>query len=159
MKNNSPQDIQYLSKEKYDELSSELETLKSVERKEVSHELEYAKSLGDLKENAEYHQALERQGKIEGRIAALEAILKNAQIIKSRHTTSVEAGSVVVIQKVGFHDKQRFEIVGSAEADISKGKLSLNSPIGKAMRGKKKDDIFEVEIGKGKTKYKILKLE
>ena len=150
---------EYLSKEKFDELNLELERLRTVERKEIAKSLEFAKSLGDLSENAEYQEARESQARLEERIAKIKIILKHAVIIKSHHSSVVELGSTVVIQKEGSNEKKRFQIVGTEEADLSGTKVSHQSPIGGALLGKEKGDTAHVKTAKGEVKYHILEIE
>jgi transcription elongation factor GreA len=109
--------MEYLTLEKKTELETELQQLKSVRRKEIADALEYAKSLGDLSENAEYHQAREDQANCEERIAHLEQVLKNAVIADKHHAGFVEVGTTVVVVKKGEKDERQFTIVGSEEAD------------------------------------------
>lgn len=148
----------YLSQEKFEELTEELAHLKNTRRKEVAEELEYARSLGDLSENAEYHQARETQGKIESRIFQLENLLKNVEIVKQHHADSVEVGATVTVKKKGG-DERTFQIVGGEEADTAEGKISLDSPLGKAMLGKKKKETFTFDSPSGKKiEYTIVKI-
>lgn len=150
---------EYLTKEKYDELKKELAFLKTVRRKEIAEHLEYAKSLGDLSENAEYHEAREEQANIENRIAALEALLQSAAIVELHHTEEVTVGSTVVLQKEGAREPFRYQIVGSSEADAAQGRLSLNSPLGQAMSGRKKGESFVVKAPGGEMRYTITDIE
>lgn len=151
---------EYLTKEKYEALEVELKELKTVKRKEVAEQLQYAKGMGDLSENAEYHEARDQQAKIEYRIAQIENILKNAEIIEHKTSSGViEIGSEVVLQKKGEKDKQTFTLVGSEEADMSAGKLSIQSPMGMSLVGKKKGETFEFKTPKGKTEYKIVNVK
>ena len=149
----------YLTKAKYDELSKELSELKTVRRQEVARALEYERSLGDLSENAEYHQAREEQAMVEDRIASLEATIKTAEIVKEKpHGDSVAMGSVIVVSKQGG-ENQRFSIVGSDEADMAAGKISNTSPLGIALMGKKKGDEAKVKTPKGNSVFKIVSIE
>lgn len=148
----------YLTKAKYDELAKELSTLKTKRRQEVAAALEYARSLGDLSENAEYHQAREEQAMVEDRIVSLEVMLKDAEIVKEKHGDSATLGSVIVVSKQGA-DNQKFTIVGSDEADMLAGKISNTSPLGVALMGKKKGDEVKVKTPKGDTKFKIVSIE
>ena len=150
---------EYLTKEKFAELEKELELLKTVKRKEVAADLEYAKSLGDLSENAEYHEARDLQANIEDRIAKLENLLKSAVIVNTHHTESVTVGSTVIVQKEGTKDNNKYKIVGGEEADFVHGKLSIASPLGDAMIGKRKGDMFMVLTPKGKVNYKLVDIE
>lgn len=150
---------EYLTKEKIKELALELENLKTVKRQEIAEALEYAKSLGDLKENSEYHQAREDQANTEERIQKLETILANAEVLKVKHTDTVQLGSIVVIKKKGEKDKKEYQIVGSEEADSLAGKISKESPLGQAMLGKKKKEIFDFETPAGKMHYEIVDIK
>ncbi len=145
---------EYLSQEKYDALLKELEQLKTVDRREVAAQLEFAKSLGDLSENAEYHEARDRQADIEDRIAKLEEILKHAEIIGGGSHSQVEIGSKVTVKKSGGKEEE-FALVGSEEADITAGKISYQSPLGSALMGKKKGDTVVVSTPKGDVNYTI----
>lgn len=147
--------MEYLTLEKKTELENELNILKSVRRKEVADALLYAKSLGDLSENAEYQQAREDQANCEERIAHLEAILKNA-VIMDKHTAHVvEVGTTVTVLKKGAKEEQVFTLVGSEEADSFLGKISNESPLGKALLGQKKGDVITVAAPKGDIVYTI----
>jgi transcription elongation factor GreA len=150
---------EYLTKEKFTELSKELEELKTVRRKEVAEGLEYAKSLGDLSENAEYHEARENQANIEDRIAKLEVMLKSAVIMNLHHSEVIGIGSVVNLKKEKENTSHTYKIVGSEEADLSQGKLSIHSPLGESMIGKKKGDTVMVTTPKGTVHYKVVSLE
>jgi transcription elongation factor GreA len=150
---------QYLTKQKYEELQQELHTLIHTKRKEVAEQLEYAKSNGDLSENAEYHEARDNQAKIEARISQIEELLKHAEILKHKSGDVVEAGSTVEIQKTGEKEKKKYTLVGSEEADMLAGKLSYDSPLGTALLGKKKGDSVKVDTPKGTVEYKIISVE
>lgn len=152
-------DKEYLSPEKFEELKNELHHLKTVRRKEIAESLEYARSLGDLSENAEYQEARELQAAIEERIGKLENVLANADIVSHKKSDTVSLGSKVIIQKVGEKDKHNYEIVGSEEADMIKRKISYMSPLGEAMMNKKKGDEFAFETPNGKQKYKVIDVE
>ena len=150
---------QYLTQEKYDSLVKELNRLETVDRKEVVERLEYARSLGDLSENAEYHDARNAQGEIECRIQEIQHILKYAEIIKHKKVDQVGVGSIVIVEKAGSNDKTEYTIVGSEDADANLNKISHSSPLGNAMMGKKKNDEFLLKIPKGTVKYKIISIE
>lgn len=148
--------MEYLTPEKKQELELELTTLKTVRRKEIADALEYAKSLGDLSENAEYHQAREDQANCEDRIAHIEQILKNAVITSGTHKANViEVGSTVTVQKKGDKEEKTFVLVGSEEADVTEGKISNESPLGKSLIGKGKGDVVTVSAPKGEILYTI----
>lgn len=150
----------FLTKEKFEELKAELEHLKTVRRKEVAESLEYARSLGDLSENAEYQEARDMQAAIEERISHLEQIMKEAKIVA--HTKKgdiVGLGSEVTIQKAKEKESRTYTIVGSEEANIQEHKLSYLSPLGEALMGKEKGDVFEFGAPNGKQSYKVLKVQ
>ncbi len=147
--------MEYLTPEKKSELDAELNQLKTVRRKEIADALEYAKSLGDLSENAEYHQAREDQANCEERIAHIEQILKNAVIMDKHHAGSVEVGTTVTVTKKGEKEERQFTLVGSEEADSVNGKISNESPIGEALLGKKKGDSATFMTPKGEVTYTI----
>ena len=148
---------EYLTKEKFDEFTKELAQLKGVRRKEVAESLEYAKSLGDLSENAEYHEARDIQATIEDRIAKLEELLKTASIVSGNHTGVVNVGSVVTVEKDG--KKFVYSIVGSEEADVALNKISIKSPFGQAIIGKKKGEDFSYKAPNGELAYKLVDIK
>ena len=151
---------EYLTKKKFDELSEELEFLTKTKRREIAEQLEFAKSLGDLSENAEYHETREQQGLIEERIGKIEYILKKAAIVSHKKGDLVEVGSTVTVRKDGQKENKEFEIVGSEEADTRKGRISYNSPMGEALIGKKKGEDFTFKTPAGtKIKYKIISVK
>jgi transcription elongation factor GreA len=150
-------DKEFLTKDKYEELAKELDYFTHVKRKEVAEKLEYSKSLGDLSENAEYHEARDEQAQVEYRISQLENLLKNAEILNHKQSDVIEAGSVVTIQKTSKkNDQKTYELVGSEEADTLGGKLSYSSPLGTILLGKKKGEEFTFVTPKGDVKYKII---
>lgn len=146
----------YITEEKRQELLAELEHLKGPKRKEILASLEYAKSLGDLSENAEYHQTREDQGKLEGRIAKIEQILQFSETFSRHGGDVVEIGSKVVVQKEGKKEDIIYTIVGSEEADMLKGKISNRSPFGEALLGKKKGENVSFKTPSGVVNYKII---
>jgi len=133
-----------------------LEDLKGPKRKEILAALEYAKSLGDLSENAEYHQTREDQGKLEERIVKIENILKSSQTFSRHGGDVIEVGSKVVAQKDGVEKDIIYRIVGSEEANMAEGKVSNKSPMGIAFFGKKKGDNVSFMTPNGEVTYKIL---
>lgn len=150
---------QYLTKQKYEELVAELNNLKNVTRREVAEALDYARDLGDLSENAEYHEARERQAEVEDRISHLEDILKNATVVEDKHGDHAVIGSTVVVEKSDGKKRMTLMIVGSAESDIASGKISNRSPIGAAVLGKKKGDVFSFNSPSGKMEYKVIEVK
>jgi len=151
--------MEYLSEEKLKALEKELEMLRTVKRKEIAESLEFAKSLGDLSENSEYIQAREEQASIEERIAKLENIMKTAVVVAKHHSSVVEVGSTVVVEKQGGKGPQKYQIVGSEEADMSAGKISNTSPLGAALFGKKKGENVSFKSPKGMSSYTIVDIE
>ncbi|HWO07800.1 MAG TPA: transcription elongation factor GreA [Candidatus Paceibacterota bacterium] len=149
-------DNTYLSQEKFDELSRELEYLKTIRRREIAEQLEYARSLGDLSENAEYEEARNLQAATEDRIRQIEEQLARARIIEHTRGNVVSLGSFVTIQKVGEKGELTYEVVGSAEANMQEHKISHLSPLGSALMGKKKGESFTFQTPKGSQKYKIV---
>ena len=150
----------YLSKEKLEDLKKELEQLRTIKRREVAGALEFARSLGDLSENAEYIQAREDQAKNEERILELEDLFRQEILVtKKHHSSVVEVGSTVKVEKEGSKGTKVYHIVGSAEADTSSGKISNRSPLGEALYGKKKGDLVSFSTPTGVTKYKIIDIE
>ncbi len=148
-----------VSQEKFDEMVAELENLKTVRRTEIAKNLEYARSLGDLSENAEYQEARELQAATEERIRRLEDLVKRAQIVTDGKKKDVVGfGSVVTIQKEGSKEAHEYTIVGSEEADMRIRKLSHVSPLGAALMGKKKADVFTFETPNGKQTYTVQKV-
>ena len=157
MPNQTPMnnDREYLTEAKFNEFKAELATLKSTKRKEIAEALEYAKSLGDLSENAEYHEARDTQARVEDRINHLEELLKTASIISTHDTSSVNVGSEIIVVREGSKDERVFVIVGSEEADAGSGKISMRSPLGQAAFGKTKGDSFSFSTPTGNITYKI----
>lgn len=151
------QEHEYLTQEKFDEFTKELAELRGKRRKEVAESLEYAKALGDLAENAEYHEARDVQATVEDRIAKLEELLKTAKIVSGTHSGTVNVGSVVTVEKDG--KKFVYSIVGSEEADVISNKISMKSPFGQSVLGKKKGDTFTFKAPSGELTYKVLEVK
>ena len=140
-------------------LEDELEQLKTVRRKEVSEKIRVARSYGDLSENSEYDEAKNEQAIVEARIADLEVMLKNVVILDEDElrTDTVSLGSTVKVYDVEFEEELEYTIVGSTEADIDLNKISDESPVGKALIGKKVGEVAEAVLPSGDTaKFKIL---
>ncbi len=148
----------YISKEKKIELEKELHELETVKRKEIIEALEYAKSLGDLSENAEYHAAREAQGKLQTRIEEIQMTLKNSTIVEKKISNMVDIGASVAILKVSDKSERTFTIVGEAEADMAQGKLSFKSPLGSALMGAKVGEVVKFESPSGEIEYKIVSI-
>ena len=146
---------EYLSKEGLEKLKKELESLKTDKRKEIADRLKHAKSLGDLSENAEYKETLEAMNLMEDRIEKLEDIIKRAVVIEKSSGTSVQLGSAVKIKKETDGKICEYVLVGQEEVDVSLGKISNQSPIGRALVGKKKGDKVKVATPGGEIKYTI----
>lgn len=148
-----------VSQEKFDEMIQELEQLKTVRRTEIAKNLEYARSLGDLSENAEYQEARDLQAATEERIKKLEELVKYTKIITDgKKKNEVGFGSKVSIKKEGGTEVHEYTIVGSEEADMRVKKLSHVSPLGAALMGKKKGDVFAFNTPNGKQTYTIEKV-
>ncbi len=155
-------ETQYLSAEKFSELQKELEHLKSERRKEVAEHLEYAKKLGDLSENAEYHAAREEQAEVEDRIRKLEDLLKNSSLITEGGTGGrdvITMGTTFWINKKGDNKSYVYTIVGSEEADMAHGKISNLSPLGRSLLGRKKGDVVNVVTPKGAVEYTVTSIK
>ena len=152
--NNKPA---YLSKDGLEQIRQELEELVNVRRAEVASRIHEAKEHGDISENAEYEDAKNEQAFVEGRIQSLSALVKNAVVIEENHsTTHVQIGSTVTLQS--DDGKEKFTIVGSAEAAPAEGRISNESPVGRALLGRKKGDTVVVTVPAGDTSYKIVSI-
>ncbi len=149
----------YLTAEGLARLKAELEELKGPRREALAARLRSAIQMGDLSENADYHKAKEDQAFLEGRIQELEYIIRNAVVIeKAAHSDTVTVGAHVTIQEESF-PPETYHLVGPQEADPRNGKISHESPIGRALLDRRAGDVVEVEAPGGKTKIKILKIE
>lgn len=149
---------EYLTKEGLEKLKRELDYLRETKRKEISERLEKCLAFGDLTENAEYHETKEEQAFIEGRILELEELIRNAVVApEDRHKIFAQVGSTVLVG-AGIR-KEKFILVGSEEANPLEGKISVNSPLGRAFLNQSKGVVVEVKTPKGITQYKILKIE
>ena len=148
----------YITKEMKETLEAELKDLKGPKRRKILDSLEYAKSLGDLSENAEYHQTREDQGKLEARIQKIEQILRSSQVISGGGGDIIKIGSKVIVQKEGIKEEKTYQIVGSEEADMALGKISNRSPFGEALFGKKKGESISFNAPNGTVNYKIISI-
>ena len=149
----------YLTKEGLEEVTKELDELKKVQRPEIIKAIKEARALGDLSENADYHAAREEQAVVEGRIQDLEYMVDNAVIITEEKSDKVGIGNSVKIKYVGENDEEEYKIVGSLEADPFSNKISNESPIAKAIIGKKKGSIVTVDSPNGKYDIEILEIK
>jgi transcription elongation factor GreA len=147
--------------EGYAVLDEELKRLKTQERPSVIAQIAEARTHGDLSENAEYHAAKDRQGWIEGRIAEIEDKIARAQIIDISKLSGdqVKFGATVSVVDEDTEEEARYQIVGDHEADVKSGKLSVSSPLARAMIGKEKGEVVEVNTPGGVKAYEILKIE
>ena len=152
-------EIRYITEEKKKALIEELDTLKNVKRKEILEALESAKALGDLSENAEYHQAREDQGKTEDRVHQIEYMLQSAVVVKKHKSNKVEIGTTVIVKKENTKENITYSIVGAEEADMTKNKISNKSPLGEAIFGKAKGDNVSITTPKGLVKYTIVDIQ
>ena len=150
----------FLTDEGLHKLEQELEELKTVKRKEVAATMKVALSFGDLSENSEYDEAKNEQAMVEARIAELEAMLKQVVVLDEDDlsTDQVSVGSKVRVVDVEFDEEELYQIVGSTEADPASGRISDESPVGKALLGGKVDDIVEAEVPGGVITFRILEI-
>ncbi|OGZ01922.1 MAG: transcription elongation factor GreA [Candidatus Liptonbacteria bacterium RIFCSPLOWO2_01_FULL_53_13] len=151
-------DTYYVSAERLEELKRELEQLKTKKRMEVAEHLKRAKEYGDLSENSEYAEAREEQAAVEMRIVELEELLKNATVIKKvAGAKRVQVGSHIIVKRGG--ETIEYTIVGSSESDPMQGKISNESPLGKAFLDKEAGENIEVKTPGGKATYELVKIE
>ena len=150
-----------LTQEGYDNLEKELERLKTVERYEIAERIKVALGFGDLSENSEYDEAKNAQANNEIKIAELEEKIKYAKIIDESEidTEVVQVGNIVKVLDIEFDETVEYTIVGSTEVDLSQNRISNESPIGKALLGKRRNNIVEVQAPVGIIKLKILSIK
>ncbi len=150
--------LTYEGLKKYED---ELQTLKVEKRKEVAQKIKEAREQGDLSENAEYDAAKDEQRDIEARIEELEKILKNVEVVVEEEVDleSINVGCKVRIKDMQLKEEMEYKIVGSTEANSLKGKISNESPVGKALLGAKKGEIVKVETQVGIIKYKVVEIQ
>ena len=148
----------YLTPEGETKLKAELAELKGNRREELAQRLRAAIQMGDLSENADYHKAKEDQAFLEGRIQEIEGVLRTAVIVEKTNSDKVMVGSSVTIQEADF-PPETYHVVGAKEADPRNGKISNESPIGKALMEHKAGEIVETDTPDGKIAFKILKVE
>ena len=142
-------------------IEDELEYLKVIKRKEVSEKLKEARAQGDLSENAEYDAAKDEQRDVEARIESLEQLLKNVEVVEDEEVTleSINVGCWVKVHNQEFDEDREFVIVGSTEADSLAGRISNDSPVGKALMGKRVGDEAVVEVPAGIMTYTVLEIQ
>ena len=150
-----------LTREGYEKLKDEIEFLSNQKRREVADRIRVAREFGDIQENSEYDDAKNEQALLEARIAKLEERLRDARVIEAGEVTAdvVSVGSVVRLRDLDAKETVEYFIVGSAEANPTEQKLSNESPVGKAILGRKKGEIVEVAAPRGSLKYKILDIK
>ncbi len=151
-------DVTYLTKEGYDNLKAKLTNLKGKGRSEIAAQIQRARELGDLSENAEYDAAKDAQGLLEMEISKLENILANARVITD---ADIDPSKVYILSKVKLKNlklKKEFKymLVAEEEADLKKGKISVKSPVGKALLGKQGGDVVEIKVPAGSMQMEIL---
>jgi transcription elongation factor GreA len=160
MKVMTEDDTVYLTAEGLKQIEDELTYLKTTRREEIAIKLETAIKQGDLKENADYHDAKEEQGFIEGRIRQLEDSLRRAKVIDNRGPANVvRIGSRVTVTEVGLDEEETYVIVGAHEADPTRGRISNISPIGSALLGAKKGQTVRAETPAGLVEFQVLRIE
>ena len=149
-----------LTQEGYQKLEDEVEFLKTVRRREVAERIKVAISFGDISENSEYDEAKNEQAQMEERILKLESMIRRAVIIDESKIDSnvVTIGSIVKVNDVEFEEEVEYVIVGSAEADPYDGKISNESPVGRALLGKTVGDEVDVQVPDGIAKFKIIEI-
>ena len=150
-----------LSPERLKELQDEMSYLKTVREKEVAELIKEARSFGDLSENSEYDEAKNEQGKLYSRIAELEDILANCSVIEEHDSdpNSVRLGSKITVEDIELGERETYQVVGSQEADPMNGRISEESPFGKALLGKAVGEIVIVEAPAGNVEYKVLDIQ
>lgn len=147
-----------ITKDGYEKLRNELERLKKIERPRIIKEIAEARAHGDLSENAEYHAAKERQSFIEGKIKDVESKLAHATIIDTRNlsTDKIVFGATVLLQDTTSEEKKRYTLVGQDESNLKENKISVHSPVGKALIGRKVGDLVEITTPATKFEYEVL---
>jgi transcription elongation factor GreA len=151
----------YLTQEQFDRLNEELRQLKTVERKKAIKDIATAREHGDLRENAEYSAAKEKQSLVEGKIVRLEETLSRARVMTDEMMANdaVHVGSRVKLFDTRFNEEIEYEIIPSAEFNPSDFAISIDSPVGKALVGKRVDDIVEIKVPAGTLNYKVIAIQ
>lgn len=147
--------------EGFKKLEEELHRLKSEERPRIIQQISEARALGDLSENAEYHAAKEAQGLNEARVGDLEDRLSRAEVIDTSKLsgTTVKFGATVTLEDEDTNETVKYKIVGDGESNVKEGKVSITSPIARALIGKAKGDVIEVTTPRGSKSYELMKIE
>lgn len=152
-----------MSQERYDAIKDELYYLETVREKEVAELIKEARSFGDLSENSEYDEAKAEQGKLYSKIAELKVLIENAEIVDNIDVDApkdtVTLGSIVIVRDMEFDEEEKYEIVGSQEANPREGRISDDSPVGKALRGHKAGDFITVEAPAGSFRFEVISVE
>ena len=150
-----------LSANRLQKIKDELVYLKTVREKEVADQIKEARSFGDLSENSEYDEAKNEQGKLYSRIAELENIIANCTVIEEHESdpNTVRMGSRITVEDLELGEQESYQVVGSQEADPMNGRISEESPFGKALLGQRAGDIVIVEAPAGNIKYKIIEIQ
>ena len=152
-----------MSRERYEDLKKELDYLETDRAKEVAEQIKEARSFGDLSENSEYDEAKNEQGKLYSKIAELKDLVENAEIVDNMEEDTpkdaVTLGSIIVVRDLEEDFEEKYEIVGSQEANPREGRISDDSPVGKALHGHKAGDIVTVSAPAGELKFEILSVE
>ncbi|MBO8160473.1 MAG: transcription elongation factor GreA [Thermosipho sp. (in: Bacteria)] len=146
----------YLTKEGYEKLKKELDTLKQKLMFEIAERIKEARELGDLSENSEYQEAKNEQGRIAARVNELENMLAKAEVIESLGTNSVNIGNWVIIKNIETGEEKKIQIVTPHEADVFQNKISIESPLGRALIGKKVGEVVKIKAPNGAFKYEII---
>ena len=148
-----------MSRERYEEISKELDYLQTVREKEVAEQIKEARSYGDLSENSEYDEAKTEQGKLYSKIAEYKNLLENAEIVeKTTRSGAIGIGSKVTVLDVEMNEEEEYQIVGSQEANPAIGRISDDSPFGRGLMGRRAGDTVTVEAPAGELQFKILKV-
>lgn len=149
----------FLTKEGYEKLKKELETLKQKLMFDIAERIKEARELGDLSENSEYQEAKNEQGRIAARVNELENMLSKAEVIESLGTNSVNIGNWVIIKNLSTGEEKKIQIVTPHEADVFQNKISIESPLGRALVGKKVGETVKIKAPNGAFKYEIIGIQ
>ncbi|RMG27443.1 MAG: transcription elongation factor GreA [Bacteroidetes bacterium] len=153
-------EVNYFTKEGYEKLKSKLQELKGRGRKEIADQIQKAREMGDLSENAEYDAAKDAQGMLEMEISKLETAIANARVLDASDIDDSKAYilSTVTLKNIKLNKKVTYTLVAEEEANLKQGKISVKSPVGKAVLGKEVGDIVEIEAPAGKIQFKLLEI-